>query len=61
MSRETDKPRYLDQHCTLCFKTPVRYAKTPGGFHKVCDACRIVLADAGLLVEPEEIHAMGRP
>ena len=50
--------KYLDQHCILCGNKPVRYVKTKGGFHKVCDLCRGVLEMAGLLVEPDTIHAM---
>ena len=56
MSTEIKKG-YLDQHCTLCGHKPVRYVKTKGGFHKVCDLCRGVLEMAGLLVEPDVIHA----
>jgi len=48
---------YLDQHCALCGNKPVRYVKTKGGFHKVCDSCATVLGRASLLVETDVIHA----
>lgn len=53
--------RYLDQHCVLCANKPVRYVKTKGGFHKVCESCATVLKMAGLLVDSERIRAQVQP
>lgn len=50
--------KYLDQRCTICGNKPVRYVKAKGGFLKVCNLCAGVLEMAGLLVEPDRIHAM---
>lgn len=50
-------PKYLDQHCGLRSKAPVRYAKTKGGFWKLCDSCRAVVENADLLEEELQIYA----
>lgn len=52
------KTLYLDQACLLCSKRPVRYLKTKGGFHKVCDSCREILRKAGLEEENLQVLPM---
>lgn len=47
----------MNQHCALCGTIGVSYVKTKGGFHKLCDSCKKVVADAGLTVEPLRIFA----
>lgn len=43
---------YSSHPCLLCGTRRTCYAKTKGGFQRVCDACRSMLAKADLL-EPE--------
>ena len=50
--------KLLDQHCELCFARGVVYVKTKGGFRKLCESCKKVVADAGLTVEPLIVYAM---
>ncbi len=57
MSEQTKRRVKLDQHCALCSAVGVNYVKTKGAFHKVCESCEKVLADAGLTVEPLQVFA----
>jgi len=51
--------KLLSQRCLLCSTVGVKYVKTEGGFHKVCESCEKVLDAAGLLVPSEVVYLMG--
>lgn len=48
---------YLQQRCLLCGEVEVRYAKTKGGFHKICDRCRAIL-EANDLLQLDQIKEL---